>query len=303
MTYEQFKNQIVISLSKKFAGNTSVVIEKIKKNNSIMLDGLLIKEKNINISPTIYLENFFKHYEQGQTFDEVLNEIIRVYENNKYNENFDLKNLEDIEKVKDNIIFKLVNKELNEETLTEVPSVDYLDLAIVFYYILPKSFSDDGQSSILIHNQFLKLWDIDANGLYELAKKNTPRLMGIHMEGILETIESALSGEDISELFEYREMYKPVLVISNENKINGASTILYEDTLSDAAAKLESDLYIIPCSVHEVIVIASKDFDSTWVKDMKESIKYVNYTEVRAQDVLSDNLYFYSRHTKEVAIM
>lgn len=43
-------------------------------------------------------------------------------------------------------------------------------------------------------------------------------------------------------------------VISNEKGINGAASMLYENELHELAESLESDLYILPSSVHEVIV-------------------------------------------------
>jgi hypothetical protein len=42
-------------------------------------------------------------------------------------------------------------------------------------------------------------------------------------------------------------------VISNEKGINGAASMLYENELHELAESLESDLYILPSSVHEVI--------------------------------------------------
>ncbi len=85
----------------------------------------------------------------------------------------------------------------------------------------------------------------------------------------------------------------PMYVLTNTAGIFGAATLLYEGVLAEQAERLESDLYIIPCSVHEVILIpAGQSLDLT---ELHRIIREVNATSVSAEEVLSDHMYLYQR--------
>ena len=98
------------------------------------------------------------------------------------------------------------------------------------------------------------------------------------------------------------DMGQYMYIVSNEKKLNGASAILYKDSLQSIARRLNSDFYIIPSSVHEVIAIPYNDFTKKQESFLKETIAFVNNTEVSTQDVLSNNLYFFSREDNELKI-
>ena len=82
-------------------------------------------------------------------------------------------------------------------------------------------------------------------------------------------------------------------VLTNESKLNGAACILYENVLYDFAQKLGADLYILPSSVHEVILLPKL---SMFEKDeLVNMVKEVNTEGVAADEVLSDHVYEYNR--------
>jgi hypothetical protein len=61
-------------------------------------------------------------------------------------------------------------------------------------------------------------------------------------------------------------------VISNDRGINGAISMLYEDQLHKLAEQLETDLYIMPSSVHEVIAVSSSMGDPNELAQMVAEI-------------------------------
>ena len=46
-------------------------------------------QKEKNIAPTIYLEPYFEIYRSGMTFVEIIKRVIKVYEDNKWNQDID----------------------------------------------------------------------------------------------------------------------------------------------------------------------------------------------------------------------
>ena len=73
--------------------------------------------------------------------------------------------------------------------------------------------------------------------------------------------------------------------------------------LKAVAGKTKSDLYVIPCSVHEIILVKVLEDSSFSVDALKDMIKHVNETELRPEDVLSDNLYYYSRMDGSLGVL
>ena len=64
--------------------------------------------------------------------------------------------------------------------------------------------------------------------------------------------------------------------------------------------ELEKDLFILPSSVHEIIIVpATDDIDR---KELDNMVKDVNKKELDAIDVLSDHVYYYSRDRREVCL-
>ena len=92
----------------------------------------------------------------------------------------------------------------------------------------------------------------------------------------------------------------PMYVLSNSRMINGAAAMLYPDMLKDLSEKLDSNLYIIPSSVHEVIVFSDNLADDE--KSLRDMIYTVNRTQMDPQDILSDSLYFYDRKEEKIFI-
>ena len=99
--------------------------------------------------------------------------------------------------------------------------------------------------------------------------------------------------EDLYELEQGPQMY----VITNKNKIFGASTIIYPGVLMEFAQQ-RGNFYVLPSSIHEVIFIpASENIDE---EEMKIMVKEVNETQVPKEDFLSDEVYFYNAETYEL---
>ena len=89
-------------------------------------------------------------------------------------------------------------------------------------------------------------------------------------------------------------------LVSNEKMIFGASVILYPGMMESVAEKLDSNLLIIPSSIHEVLVLSDKlTTDWDYLRDMIHS---VNKTEMVPQDILSDSLYYFDRETGKITI-
>lgn len=284
MKYDEFI-EVIKDRAKPIAGKSGkVAVNHVIKNNGFELDGLVIMEKNRNMSPTIYLNDFYDRYLEGSSIDEIMAEIFELYETNKDRLTIDVERLFNYDSMKDKVVYKIINYESNKKLLEDVPHKRILDLAVVFYCLIEKDIT--GHSTILIHNSTLEKWKINIDTLYEDAVKNTPNLLKSTIFSMSELVDC--QGQEESFFTAAKEMY----VLTNESKINGASCILYKDVLYEFAKSIGRNLYILPSSIHEVILLPKHDeYEKNYLVNM---VREVNQEGVATEEILSDNVYEYN---------
>ena len=103
MTFDTFKETIVSALSNYYGSDYTLSIQKIPKNNQIILDGLTIQKKGQNISPTIYLNPYFSKFQDGMPMFHILEEIKNTYAMHHPDENIDIRFFTDYENAKHGI--------------------------------------------------------------------------------------------------------------------------------------------------------------------------------------------------------
>lgn len=271
-----------------------VEVRQVRKNNGILLHGLLILSDTGNVTPTIYLETFYRAYEKGTTFAEVLRRILEVYRQEMPKKSVDLDFFLDFDRVKERICYRLVRQEGNEELLEEVPYVEFLDLAVCFYYAY--SGNPLGEGMILIHNSHVERWKVNLKELMKRAAENTPRLFPARCYGLSDILrELGLEADAEAE----REVAMNVL--TNEKKAFGAACVLYPGVLAEMAEKAGKNLYVIPSSVHEVILLM--DTGREVPAELQRMVHEVNRAHVAPEEVLSDRLYYYDREQGAVKVI
>lgn len=125
------------------------------KNNE-MLTGIIIHQEKINISPTIYLDPFYKDYLSGsKDLDTVMGEIGQIYVQNVPDKNFDVSRITDFELVKDRIIAKVICMENNEKLLEGKPYRQMADLAVTYHVLLSK---ENGMMTVPISDKLMQRW-------------------------------------------------------------------------------------------------------------------------------------------------
>lgn len=290
MTYETFKGTLIAELKGHFPPDTTITVHSIPRNNHIAVEGLTILESGFNLAPTIYIEDYYEKLACGTAFSDVFQEILNTYYRCRPQENINPSFFQDFQFVKQRIVYKLVHYERNRKLLNDIPHIPFLDLAIVFYCLV--SSTELGNATILIHNEHLKLWNTDRLALYQLARQNTPFLLSSHMEQLSGLLDQLPSGE-CGQLPAF-----PMYILTNKNRYLGASCLLYDDLLPDIAQKLQSDFFIIPSSIHEVILVPA--CQSMKKDDFDQMIHDVNSTQLEPEEILSDHVYYFSQSVNQI---
>ena len=269
MDYISFTNFMQSKMKEYLSPDMNVEIHTTLKNNGTIRTGLMFMQPDVNTFPTIYLEEFYERYLQGEAIHDLVQSIQAIYERVKVKQSFPYETILEYENLKERIVYKVIRRESNEELLSQVPHECFLDLAIV-YYVLMKT-TELGTATLLIKNEHLKSWNVTKDDLHEAAKKNTPCLLP--MEGFV--------------------MADYMYLVTNQMRNFGASVMLYDGFWKRMEVMIGESFFVIPSSVHELILIPeSFGMDRNRLKEM---VKEVNRTEVEKEEVLSDNVYFYSQ--------
>jgi hypothetical protein len=299
MKYDTFKKVILERLEYDIPDPKKISIQTIYKNNGLQLDGLVIMEDNCNISPTLYLNYYFDSYQNGTEFSKIYDMILENYRHNRPTKSIDVRFFTQFENTKSKIAIKLINYEKNKTLLQDVPHIRFLDLAIVFYCLITMD-EEVGNATILIHNSHLAYWNVTLEELFAIAKENTRKLLPEKISDMNDMLQELSKRQLISAPMIADEERYPMFVLTNERNLHGAACILYDDLLKQYATQADTDFYILPSSIHEVILIPTTE--DTCQEELSEMVMEVNASQLLEEEVLSDHAYYYSRKTNEITM-
>ena len=159
MNYQQFVSAVEVKVKQQVKEGISVCIQTTMKNNGKNRVGIMVSEKGINVSPTIYLEEYFQQYQKHQSLDRIVKSILKLYQEVRIEHAWETSVLQSFSKMQQKIVYKLIHAEENAELLEQIPHMCVLDLAIVFYVLLDVSKS--GTATILITDDIVKMWGVE----------------------------------------------------------------------------------------------------------------------------------------------
>lgn len=304
---EKIKNRVEARLGKDF----EVLITHTLKNNSVVQPQLVVRKAGSPIGPAIYLQDqyaVYMEYPDHDRFDQVVESIIRLYKEHETEMGkaaeltIKMFNYSD---ARDRILYKLVNTEDNQELLSRIPHIPYLDLSIVFYILGGRT--ECGLMTALINNEHMEIWNVTTDDLYQTAMRNMPEIMPARfcsmpemLYGPREVYEENIEDEWRNFLFQngQHNRFSTVYVLTNNVGIFGAATILYPGILKKCSETFKTDMFILPSSTHEVLLLPYKE--EIKAEKLNCLVKSVNSEDVPREEWLSDHVYIYRREDDQV---
>lgn len=297
MNIKEFGKEMEKHVGEALGTGYGVKYTEVLKNNGVMYHALSIRKGDQNVAPTIYIDMLFEHYNRGCLMNTLVKEVVKMYRLSSPKNDVGIEFYYDFSQVADNLFFKAVNYEKNIDKLKDVPYKRALDLALV--PLCRYKNVEIGSGVITVLNSHLKMWEISKDELWENVIESAVKNEPVKMTGILDVLEKvtgkSCSVDEMGEMSDAFGMY----VLSNESGMYGAGTIFYPDALKKIADNMETDLFIIPSSVHEVLIIPDSNYDMD-VEELRAMIREVNETTVKDEEVLSDNLYVYDRDSDRI---
>lgn len=181
----------------------------------------------------------------------------------------------------------LVKTERHQELLKAAAHLEIEDLSMIVHSIAPQS--DGTTKHLLVTNAGLEAMGIDIETFLQDAIKASEKNYPPSMEQLSLLLFGADDGV-ASQLY----------VASMPDMSNGAGVILYPDFMEKAAEKLGGDFFVLPSSIHEVLLL--RDDGAIPLNDLKNIVESVNRTEVAVEEQLSDNVYHFDAAARRLEI-
>lgn len=295
MNYQEFILFMMEQTNQLLKPEACAEIHTALKNNNTRRTGLTIVQEGTNISPTIYLEEYYQQYQNGRALSDIVQSLVNLYQEVKFEHSWEISQVQNFQFAKSQIAYKLIHLEKNQTLLGDIPFIPHLDLAIVFFLLLETT--EKGSATILITNDMLDYWGVSLEHIYCLATENTPRLLHANFSPICEVIQELLPKK-------LREEYIPednhLYVLSNQHRHFGAACILYNHMLENIAQELDDDFYVLPSSIHETIILPASH--SLTKEALDAMVVEINETQVAEEEILSDHAYYYSRNERKLLL-
>ena len=303
MDYEIFrgvmKDKILDYLPENYK-NGRVEIHEVQKVNECMDALTVFPEGESRIAPNIYLSVMYEDYKQHENIEKSLQDAAKVVEvamkENKVS-NIDV----DKEFTPDKVYMVLVNKEQNREMLAKVPHRDFQDLAVIYRWLVDKS--PDGIMSTIITDGIAERIGMTEEQLFMHSVENTKELFPPKIqtmdEVIMEMMDMDREFAEAMGLMADRDPKETMWVLTNERGLNGAVSMLYEENLQKIANRVGTDMYILPSSTHETILVSVEMGDA---QSLAEMVNEINMSQVELKDRLSNNVYHYDKDLRKVTL-
>lgn len=282
MNLEQFTEKIAADLQTtlphKYA-HVEVRSRNVEKIGGSYL-GIELKPEG-NIGLLLKAKKYYEEYMLGTPYFYVLNMIVEDAVDALDKTPTEL--VIDIDKLEEIISIQVVQTESNKKYLETIPHLEIEDLAIICKFNVEISADDEG--SIVISDEWLDRLNISEEELFSIAREHAP----INRPDKIQSMNDVINALD-SELAENTPK-SPLLVVTNESGIDGASVLFYPGVLERCADILNGNFYVLPSSIHEFL-LWSED-ETMGAKDLKAIVKEVNDNILDPEELLSYNVYHY----------
>lgn len=298
---ERFAKELAEIITNEETGY-SAIYKKVHKNNKDVPAVVLTRGENI-VSVVVYAETFYMEHVEDDTLSlrDVAKKIINFVDENAAFTEDDAKSFAEEmlnkENFLNNVIITIQNSEVNKENLARCPHRKALDdISIVYRYVKKDEKvvkAENGQRSVLVENSLLESFDLTEEELFPIALENTMRLYPASIMDIGEIMMSVITGIECDNE-DYIPSDSSMIIISNKSKLNGAAAILYPGLLKELAEHVNSDLILLPSSIHEFICVPTETVDEE-ANSFSNMVDDVNNGCVDVADRLSNSAYIYHR--------
>ena len=286
---QQLADMLICGLAAVFP-DAGISARTVKANDGRELPAIELTMPGLNARPLLFMEKIFETYmEDGLTDEAVVAMVangLRTFLRESHAAERLCQVAENWELAKELVYPVLMSKEASEDLGSGVIQSEYLDLTVTYRIVL-------GEACACVTDLLLSKWGISESELYEQALHNLHRdasLYEMYEDPDGSAFVPGIGMRRASVPLRRRTMY--LAARGSFDALFGSGILLDRDFFRNISSG--SGLYIIPSSVHELIVVLADGNDGVGKHDFAWMLHEVNREGTLVPgEVLSDTLYYY----------
>ena len=289
MDFKEFVNKLEQDLKDAMADispGATVDVRSVEKLQEGSYTGITISPAGGNVGMNLNANQLFDQMQDGQSYEGVLAVAVSTAERGLHDmPAVDVSELMNYEAAKKYLCFDVVGSDRNADMLEKVPHTDKENISMV--YRLQLDSTENGAATVLITNAMMEQFGVTKEQLHADAMENAQEIRPADFRTMAAVMAEMMGMPE--EMM--ADMAPPMYVATNQDKVQGAAVMFYPDFMDQAAKELGGDIFILPSSVHEVLILP--DDGNMNAQELKEMVTSINVSEVSPEDRLTDSVYHY----------
>lgn len=255
---------------REFASNRGEVVVDTIRKPGLEYTGLFVR-KNGQPTPVVNLDELYEKHENGRYDLTDCCVMVSKILDKEPDVPVNIKMITDWKQVKEKLYLKLVGN------VSDGIYVPVEDMALIPYIELGKG------AAIRVTPELCNAWGVSQEEVIEVARANQEIIRPVKIAKLSDIMPTNHDA--------------PLYVVSTEDKVVGASAILYNGVVDKLRELIGEDFYILPSSIHEMLVVPKCMYAGP--EELKDMVSYINSTTVDDEDKLTDSVYTYDFDTRE----
>ena len=277
------------AIQNPFSGQIRVNVKDVEKANGMSYRGIEVSDLQTGMGVTVNMDKHYKMYLGGKSVDEIADLVQQqVADAFEKRPDVDMSRLNDYESHCSNVMMEAVSREKNAEYLQKIPHFDMADISIIYRLNVGRDRSHD-IGVVTVDNQLLNSMGVSQDqfqkDVFEQVLAGEPPIL----KSLTEVIGASFIGDG-------PEPEGGLFLATNRDALYGASVIAIPGFLDQAAEKLGGSFYILPSSIHEVLLL--KNDEAVDIQEMERMVQEINEAIVVPEEQLSDRVYHYDAQEK-----
>ena len=289
MDFKEFVNKLEQDLKDAMADispGATVDVRSVEKLQEGSYTGITISPAGGNVGMNLNANQLFDQMQDGQSYEGVLAVAVSTAERGLHDmPAVDVSELMNYEAAKKYLCFDVVGSDRNADMLEKVPHTDKENISMV--YRLQLDSTENGAATVLITNAMMEQFGVTKEQLHADAMENAQEIRPADFRTMAAVMAEMMGMPE--EMM--ADMAPPMYVATNQDKVQGAAVMFYPDFMDQAAKELGGDIFILPSSVHEVLILP--DDGNMNAQELKEMVTSINASEVSPEDRITDSVYHY----------
>jgi len=295
---EMAREDILTMLPKDLTKDLTIEQNTVTKMNDQIFYGLTLRKEGEESAPTIYMNEPFDRYMKGEPLKLLMAEVCQQYLDALVNRPEVVTQDLTFERIKDNLTIRIVEAKRNSAFLRDIP---YMNMGNGFVAICDVKVVEEnsGYWRTTINNGLQQENNYDKREMFKAAIENSQ----ISEPAKMSTMMDQLFGDSDRNLLDIEGMIPEnsrdhMYILSNKDGDLGSAAFFYPGVREKIAEKLGEGFYVLPSSVHEVLILPESCAPP--IKDIAEMVYEANHSVVDPKEVLSDNIFHFDKETRRL---